>query len=229
MRNFLFLFLLLAIPTLLSAQHFEDVVYLKNGSVIRGVIIEQVPNVSIKIQSREGNIFAYRMDEIERFTKEVITGTRNSGNVRNNNVGERPTFNKPRGYMGTIELGSGFVDGTDITNVSLSVVNGYRFLPQFALGLGVGIENFNGYKYTGNSVPIFLHLRSDFLDRKVSPYIVINYGYAVGGIDSTFAEVVLGCSFNIGRGERYRMFAGFGYKNFFDAIYTISPKVGFAW
>lgn len=30
---------------LFAQQNFQDVVYLKNGSVIRGVIVEQVPNV----------------------------------------------------------------------------------------------------------------------------------------------------------------------------------------
>ena len=34
-----------------------DAVYLKNGSVIKGTIIEQVPNVQIKIQTKDGNIF----------------------------------------------------------------------------------------------------------------------------------------------------------------------------
>ena len=34
------------------SQEYIDVVYLKNGSVIRGIIIEQIPGVSIKISSR---------------------------------------------------------------------------------------------------------------------------------------------------------------------------------
>jgi len=47
-----------------------DVVYLKDGSIIRGVIIEQVPNKSIKIQTRDGNVFVYQIDQIDRITKE---------------------------------------------------------------------------------------------------------------------------------------------------------------
>ena len=49
---------------------FLDVVYLKNGSVIRGMIIEQKPNEYIKIQSGK-NIFVYQMDEIDKITKEI--------------------------------------------------------------------------------------------------------------------------------------------------------------
>ena len=53
-------------------QEYEDVVYLKNGSIIHGMIIEQAPNRYIKIQSGK-NIFVYQMDEIEKITKELAT------------------------------------------------------------------------------------------------------------------------------------------------------------
>ena len=39
---------------------------MKNGSIIRGTIIEQVPNLSIKIETADKNILAYKMDEIEK-------------------------------------------------------------------------------------------------------------------------------------------------------------------
>lgn len=49
---------------------YQDVVYLKNGSIIRGVVIEQVPNVSLKIQTVDGNVFVFKMDEVLKITKE---------------------------------------------------------------------------------------------------------------------------------------------------------------
>lgn len=58
------------ISNVFAQQRMRDVVYLKNGSVIRGIIIEQVPNVSIKIQTSDGSVFAYKMDEIEKLAKE---------------------------------------------------------------------------------------------------------------------------------------------------------------
>lgn len=48
----------------------EDVVYLKNGSIIRGVIIEQVPGVSLKIKTKDGSVFFYKMEEVDKITKE---------------------------------------------------------------------------------------------------------------------------------------------------------------
>ena len=41
-----------------AQANYEDVVYLKNKSIIHGTIIEQIPNESIKIETKEnsGNI-----------------------------------------------------------------------------------------------------------------------------------------------------------------------------
>lgn len=45
MKKLLTLILLVSIAVLTFAQsNLQDVVYLKNGNVIRGIIIEQVPN-----------------------------------------------------------------------------------------------------------------------------------------------------------------------------------------
>ncbi len=47
-----------------------DVIYTKNGSIIKGIIIEQIPNVQAKIQTKDGSVFVYKYEEIEKFTKE---------------------------------------------------------------------------------------------------------------------------------------------------------------
>jgi hypothetical protein len=48
----------------------EDVVYLKDGSIIRGVIVEQIPGESLLIRTRDGSQFRYRMDDVARIAKE---------------------------------------------------------------------------------------------------------------------------------------------------------------
>jgi hypothetical protein len=49
----------------------QDVVYLENGSVIRGTIIEQVPGESLRIRTRDGSVFFYRMEDVARITREA--------------------------------------------------------------------------------------------------------------------------------------------------------------
>ena len=47
-----------------------DVVYLKNGGVRRGLIIEQIPGESLKIKTNDGSVYVFKMDEIAKITKE---------------------------------------------------------------------------------------------------------------------------------------------------------------
>ena len=53
-------------------QQMEDVIHLKNGGLIRGTIIEQIPGESLKIKTREGNVFVYTMDEIAKMSREPV-------------------------------------------------------------------------------------------------------------------------------------------------------------
>lgn len=48
----------------------QDVIYCKNGSIIRGIIIEQVIGESLKIQTNDGNVFVFNMSEVEKIAKE---------------------------------------------------------------------------------------------------------------------------------------------------------------
>ena len=63
--------LLLGVSSVFAQQSSQDVVYLKNGSVIRGVITEQVPNTSVKIRTTDGNQFVYAIADVSKMTKEA--------------------------------------------------------------------------------------------------------------------------------------------------------------
>ena len=58
--------------TNLSAnKNLQDVVYLKNGGVIRGTIIENEPGAAIKIKTYDNSIFVYEMEEVLKLEKEI--------------------------------------------------------------------------------------------------------------------------------------------------------------
>ena len=108
MKKFTFL-LVLAIVSVgigtVSAQSLQEVVYLKNGSVIRGTIIEQVPNESLKIQTSDGSVFAYKMADVEKISKEQVNG-RSAGNAL---TGSAAGFSgngrgPQKGYRGFVDL-----------------------------------------------------------------------------------------------------------------------------
>lgn len=58
---------------LLAQKTVVDVVYLKNGSIIRGIILEQIPSKSLKLQTADGSIWVYQVDEVERITRDFGT------------------------------------------------------------------------------------------------------------------------------------------------------------
>jgi hypothetical protein len=54
----------------IAQQSAQDVIYLKNGTVVRGKIIDQVPNQSIKVYTTNRSVVEFKMDEVEKMTKE---------------------------------------------------------------------------------------------------------------------------------------------------------------
>ena len=77
MQRFILIFCLTALVATapVFAHQMEDVVYLKNGEIVRGTIIEQIPGESLEIQTQDGSVSVYAMDEIAKIAKEPVTGT----------------------------------------------------------------------------------------------------------------------------------------------------------
>lgn len=67
-----FAFITLLTATVVAQITQRDVVYLKNGSVIKGAVLEQIPDKTVKIQTSDGSIFVFQMSEVERITKEGV-------------------------------------------------------------------------------------------------------------------------------------------------------------
>jgi hypothetical protein len=107
MKNYIRLLLLAAVillsVTALVAQT-KDIVYLKNGSVIKGMILEMIPEKTIKIQTADGNIFVYNMSEVEKVGKEAAVAPAPAPETkpsveRSGNEGQR-SYESQRGYQG---------------------------------------------------------------------------------------------------------------------------------
>lgn len=59
----------IALGTPIHQQRLVDLVSLKDGSIIRGTIIRQIPNQSVTILTRDGSQFVIKMDDILEITK----------------------------------------------------------------------------------------------------------------------------------------------------------------
>jgi hypothetical protein len=195
-KSILKILVLLFLPLTIFAQsNMQDVIYLNDGSIYKGVIIEQVPNMSYKIKSKDGNVFAVQINEIEKITKEEMQSNyRHKGyfgynNWKNDTIKYQP---KEKGYF--------FEGQVLIENVQggLRAVSGYKFNKYAYLGVGIGIdflmsnplnERINGLdkkEMAGTYPSLYLYFQSDGPTRgRFTPYVALEGGYAMAwkGLD----------------------------------------------
>ena len=76
-----FVCLMMGMTFAFSQSNLQDVVYLKNGSIIRGDIIEMVPGETVKIMTTDGSVFVHDYADVQKFTKEQPVS---STNLKNN-------------------------------------------------------------------------------------------------------------------------------------------------
>lgn len=71
MKKVLFFLVLFAgLFTAAQAQKPEDVIYFKDGSIIRGWVLEVIPDKQLTIKTADGRIFIYEMSSVEHIAKE---------------------------------------------------------------------------------------------------------------------------------------------------------------
>ena len=84
-------------------------------------------------------------------------------------------FNK--GFYLDVNASYGIEMKESSMDYSIKAAGGYRLCPQFAVAAGFG--GTNNMRDGITSVPVFVKLRSDILDRKVSPYAALEVGYNI--------------------------------------------------
>ena len=175
------------------AEELQDVIYLKNGSVLRGVVIEQIPNESLRIRTADGNVFALEMSQIYKLTKEEPF-YKEQDVIKT--LFKPSDFYRAKGYRGWVETGGAIALGDYGDAVfSFSTTHGLQVNPFFFFGLGVGIDYHFDYKTV--FMPFYLDLRTYFINRRISPFLDAKIGYSP--IDGTglYFTPSLGVSFGV--------------------------------
>ena len=204
MRKLLFVAALLFSISLLdvAAQELIEVVYLKNGSMIRGTVIEQIPDESVKIRTADGSVFVYAMQEVAKITKENLMVSDPSGNT----VYQRP---KPRarrfdrfapksGYTGFVDLeGGGGIGDHSGSLCGVTTSHGYRIIPQLFVGGGTGIRA--DFYWEAFYIPVFADVRYTILKRNISPIVGMKIGYSFLELQGICFNPGVGCRFGLSR------------------------------
>jgi hypothetical protein len=157
MKKLTALFIMLTIITLtLSAQRSKDALYLKNGSIIYGKLLEISQN-NYRIQTSDGSLFNFSSDEVDRLIK------------------ESPQFDgrKPDGIG--LALEAGLLIGSQNSELeapfSFNILVNYTAGTKNILGLGSGVE-FLGSTFS----PFFLEYKRLFNERKATPFVFFRGG-----------------------------------------------------
>ena len=160
--------LLLLLSSVAMAQTYQEVVYLKNGSIIRGTIIEQVPERTIKIQTADGSVFVYQMSEVEKITKEIPA---------------KPKIEESGGsfHWDTTQVYGGFVRGGIALSSGMysgATLAVFEFLNSISVSKGIYIGAAIGYESVGSLelIPLTLATRVSLGSSNTQPYILANGG-----------------------------------------------------
>jgi hypothetical protein len=197
---FFLLVLFSALPAF-SQDSREDVVYMNNGSFLRGKIVQMEPGKMLKLLVDNKDTIEIPVSEVKLVREEnAITGT---GNIYENGF-------RSWGYSCIMELnlGIGLLEGLDrykdtaYTQYSLliSASNGFELSPYIYLGIGVGLEVWRSRLF----LPLYLDFRSNLLKTDNSPFLYVNAGYALGGIVGQRGAGLGGAMAGLGGGAKFR-------------------------
>jgi hypothetical protein len=165
MKNiFLLLITLLFTTNFAKAQKTQDVVFLENGSILRGEIQDFSDSSKVRLLTADGSIWVFDTSEVY---KTMVMPSYHA---------KKPINHMKSGYFNTTDFGILFGQGTyySTQTASLNMINGYQINPHFAVGLGVGFEG-----YDLPLAPIFVDAKYFFLEKSFSPFVSFQSGYAV--------------------------------------------------
>jgi len=199
-------------------QVHQDVLYLKNGGVLRGVVLEDDDSTTVKIEILGGNVFVVETSEIDKRTIEPAPKLKSKGIITT----------QPNGLYHEFDMGfpMGFNDNDMFTTgITLDYILGYQYKPKLKFGIGTGINN---YIYGTTLVPVFARVTGDLMKTAITPFYITDLGFA-SNISTSFGNeehrgglmlfVGTGFKFNTRSSVNYNISTG--YKTQFASTHRI--------
>lgn len=155
----------------------RDIVYLRDGSILYG----KATTLSDKVQLRmsDGSLMVFPLAAIDSMHQEPMRKVV----LRDFHTNY---YRRDRGYRHITELQLSYgtrpadsyyyADKTDDIGLSIHTINGYQIWPYLFVGAGVGVDRLTSYRQT--FIPLYGRLCSEFLRKRVTPYVYADGGYA---------------------------------------------------
>ena len=173
----------------------QDIIIKRNGEEIKSKVIE-VGTTEVKykkIDNINGPIFSIFKSDVfmikyENGTKDVFNEDKSVNNSSNQSNEQNQLLNRrDHDINKTKYKQSGFTNITEVNiglelqhlglkdyHLGIQTINGYQFSSLLSTGIGIGFDN----TFNNNFIPIFLDIRSNFINGIVSPFIVGDIGYS---------------------------------------------------
>ncbi len=206
----LLLFLLNVLPAM-AQSYVEDVVYFDNGNIIRGQIIEILPDSTLIIQVIGGSQLVFNMNDIDHISKEDMLKP-----VKYHGI---PVL-RDSGFFNSYLIGFAIGNGesnwgrTSYSGFSFETIYGYYFNHYVGLGAGIGLHNYSAG--SNLMIPLYLHFEGTVLHKAITPFYFFNTGYEflwsnpiVSGHGSPYLNLGIGTRFFTARKVFWQISAGF--------------------
>lgn len=164
-KRVLFVSAVLLCNTALRAQYQKHEVKLRNGSILRGHVVEFDSISQLKLRTSDGSLWVFDSQQIlevndaprlERIPRVIIPPT--------------------KGYYNNVTWGVlvGDDGSSALVNASFTVVNGYQLNKYLMVGGGFGLESLDP-----GTMPLFGEVKFTPLHKRTSPYIEGQIGYGL--------------------------------------------------
>ena len=160
-----------------DAGNCTDIVYLRNGSVFRGKILEIKPGGDVVMTTWSGVSMTFPESNVKRIVQRC-RGQKNA--PRQYDFKEKGLYNATRL---SVLPGRDF-RGENSTGYSIYHAAGWMFRRWIGAGLGAGVEIFNPDGRETATYPVFAEVRGYFRARNVTPFYSIGAGWAFAGKSS---------------------------------------------
>lgn len=224
-------FLMLHLTGFSQRNATEDVVYLKNGSMIRGTIVSQEVGSGVRIRILGGSEFFYKESEVEKITIEPALYRSITIKLRKELI---PFSYRDREiyHIASFDLGFAEDEWGLYSTPNLRYRTGYHLKHYLSLGLGSG---FDFYEDGSMMIPLVLDVRGDLAKKPVTPHYAVNIGYGfvgtrgwntsrlTGGLSGQFGA---GLKFNTRRNHEWIFTGGFRFQQTYQEfnIWTDLPE-----
>ncbi len=159
--------------SLFAQSSTQDVVYLKNGSVIKGNVILFEPQGDIKIEIMGGSVLVYKMTEVLKIVKESVQTPLYK--VRRSKKSNHKPQNTGFFHSLTGETMMGRTEFGIVPGLGQHYVLDYHFHRLLGVGAGIGINTFFEHSF----VPVYANVRGYFMKSSASLFYDLNVGYGI--------------------------------------------------